>query len=62
MVVVGKLVAGRSNLRSKIECEEMYVRFRRRRANLRLRISMVIQGVGVRAMRKDILIWLRRGA
>ena len=44
----------------KIECEAMYVRSRRRWVELRLRISVVIQGVG--AMREDLLVLMRRGA
>ena len=52
-------MADRSNLRSKIECDVMYVRFRRRREDLRLRISVVIEGVG--AVREDLLVLVRRG-
>ena len=48
-----RLVADRSNLRSKIECDAMQVRSRRRRADLRLRISVVIQGAG--AVRENLL-------
>ena len=53
------MVADRSNLKSKIECNAMLVHSRRRRTDLRLRISVVIQGVG--AMREDLLVLVRRG-
>ena len=36
------------------------MRSRRQRADLRLRISVVIQGVG--AVREDLLVLVRRGA
>ena len=55
-----RLVAERSNLRSKIECDAMQVRSRRRRADLRLSISVVIQDV--EAVREDLLVLMRKGA
>ena len=57
MVAVGRRP---EQLRSKIECDAVLVRSRRRRADLRLRISGVIQGV--EAVREDLLVLVRRGA
>ena len=52
-------MADRSNLRSKIECEAMQVRSKRRRTDFRLSVSVVMQGV--EAVREDLLDLVRRG-